>query len=73
MRVNKTEKNLKLVVKQLDNASGDVYNALDTLARMKGLSPEMDRLVQEFDVSPIDALKQRVEQLLEEKQEEKGE
>jgi hypothetical protein len=67
MRMNKTEKNLELIWKFLDNASGDLYNALDNLARMVDLSDEIKRQADMIDVTRIDGLKQEIEELIEQK------
>jgi hypothetical protein len=67
MRVNKTENNLELVWKQLDDASGALYNALDNLARMVDLSENVKRQADTIDITRIDGLKQEIEALLEEK------
>jgi hypothetical protein len=64
-RLNKTEKNLQLIWKQLDDASGSLYNALDNLARMVDLSDDMRRQADMIDVTRIDGLKQEIEDLIE--------
>lgn len=69
MRLNKTEKNLQLVWQQLDNASGELYNALDSLARMVGMSDDIKRQAEMIDISRIDGLKQEIEALMEERNE----
>ncbi|GLI90526.1 hypothetical protein [Bacillus subtilis] len=66
-RVNKTKGNLKLVIDQLDEASGSLYNAIDNLARMKGLGTEIEQLVERLDPSRIDVLKHDLIELLERK------
>lgn len=66
-RLNKTEKNLQLIWEQLDNASGNLYNALDNLARMVDLSDEIQRQADMIDVTRIDCLKHEIEDLIEEK------
>lgn len=72
MRINKTEKNLQLIWQQLDNASGELYNALDSLARMVELSDNIKRQADTIDITRIDGLKQEIEELIEKKKE-KGE
>jgi hypothetical protein len=69
MRINKTEKNLELIWKFLDDASGDLYNALDNLARMVDLSDDIKRQADMIDVTRIDGLKQEIEELIENKKE----
>jgi hypothetical protein len=66
-RLNKTEKNLKTVWQQLDNASGELYNALDNLARMTDLPETIKRQADMIDITRIDGLKQEIETLLEQK------
>ncbi len=67
MRINKTEKNLKLIWQQLDEASGNLYNALDNLANMVDLSDEIQRQADMIDITRIDGLKQEIEELIEDK------
>lgn len=65
--MNKTTNNLKRVWEQLDKASGDLYNALDALASMKGLPEDIKRLSDMIDVTRVDILKNEVEALIEAK------
>lgn len=65
--MNKTTNNLKKVWEKLDLASGDLYNALDALASMKGLSEEIKRLSDMIDITRVDVLKNEVEALIEAK------
>jgi hypothetical protein len=67
MRINKTVVNLVKVWEQLDNAESELYNALDTLDHMVNLPEEMTRLRNTMDVSHITSLKNKVEELFEEK------
>ncbi len=67
MRINKTEKNLKLIWQQLDEASGNLYNALENLANMVDLSDNIQRQADMIDVTRIDGLKQEIEELIEDK------
>jgi ABC-type transporter Mla subunit MlaD len=64
MRINKTVKNLQTIWQQLDNASGELYNALDNLARMVELSDEIKRQADMIDITRIDGLKQEIEDLI---------
>lgn len=68
-RVHKTEENLKTVWKQLDNACVDLDNALDTLNRMVDLPSDFKSDLEVIDFTLIVALKNRVEELLEDKEE----
>jgi len=67
MRVNKTEGNLKRVWNQLDNASGELYNALDNISRMTDIDPEAKRLAEKIDATTIDILKNYIEELVQAK------
>lgn len=66
-RVNKTEKNLKSVWDQLDNASGELYNAFEALCRMTDLPDTVKRQIDMIDMSRIDGLKNEIEELINEK------
>jgi hypothetical protein len=68
VRVNKTKANLQNVWQQLDNASGELYNALDNLASMTGLDEKIKRQAEQIDITRIDGLKQEIEELLEKKE-----
>ena len=72
MRVNKTENNLKRIWQSLDNASSELYNALDNLASMVNLDDSIKKDAEMIDISAIDSLKQEIEFLLEEKKENKN-
>lgn len=71
MRLNKTENNFKTIWQQLDNASGELYNALDNLARMVDIPDNLRRQADMIDITRIDGLKQEIEQLMEQKVESK--
>lgn len=66
-RVNKTVNNLKRVWKQLDDASGALYNALENLSQMTDLDQTIQRQADMIDVTRIDGLKQEIEALIEAK------
>jgi len=66
-RINKTVNNLKTVWKQLDDASGAVYNALANLTEMTDLDPRVHRQMDMIDVTRIDGLKQEIEAMIEAK------
>lgn len=68
VRINKTEKNLKLVWTQLDDACGSLDNALDNISRMVGLSDDIKRSASLIDFSAIVNLKNSIEKLMEEKE-----
>lgn len=67
MRINKTEGNLKTVWNQLDNASGELYNALDNLSRMTDIDPKAKQLMEKIDPTTIDILKNYIEELVQAK------
>lgn len=67
MRINKTVNNLKTVWNQLDNASGELHNALDNLAHMVDLDEDVQRQAETIDISRINHLKNVIEQMIEEK------
>jgi hypothetical protein len=71
VRINKTEKNYKTIWQQLDNASGELYNALDNLARMVDIPEDLKRQADMIDITRIDCLKQEIEELMEKKVHEK--
>ena len=65
MRTNKTKNNLQQVWNQLDEASGSLYNALDTIAQMTDMPDIVKRQADMIDVSIIDMLKNEIEEILE--------
>jgi len=68
-RVNKTENKLQVVWEQLDEASGNVYNALHSLERMVDLPEEIKGRIEQVSnhVQTLDSLKFNIEELIEEK------
>lgn len=73
MRINKTKGNLEIVWEQLDDASGSLYNALETLYRMTNLGNEesdernLISTLESIDISAIDNAKQEIEELIRKK------
>jgi ABC-type transporter Mla subunit MlaD len=67
MRINKTVNNLKRVWHQLDNASGELHNAMENLALMVDIDDDTQRQAEGIDISRIDSLKNVIEQMIEEK------
>lgn len=63
-RMNKTVSNLEKIWQQLDNASGELYNALDNLASMVDISDRMQREADMIDITRIDGLKEEVEEMI---------
>lgn len=66
IRINKTKENFDIIYKQLDNASGELYNAIDNLARMVDLPKEIIEKYERIDVSLIDSLRYDIGKLIEE-------
>lgn len=70
-RVNKTQSNLQQVWEQLDNASGELYNAAHNILSMVDLPHHVRKAVEQLDIAAIDALKNAIEELQEIKRVEK--
>lgn len=66
IRINKTKENFEIIYKQLDNASGELYRAIDNLARMVDLPKEIIEKFERIDVSLIDSLRYDIGKLIEE-------
>ena len=64
-RVNKTQNNFQSVWNNLDAAYEHMERAIEDLARMTGLPAELNRMVEQYDLSEISILKQEVEELME--------
>lgn len=63
-RVNKTQNNFQSVWNNLDAAYEHMERAIEDLARMTGLPAELNRMVEQYDLSEISILKQEVEELI---------
>lgn len=63
-RINKTQNNLKSVWDNLDLAYEHMEKAIDDLSRMTGLPTELEKMVEQYDLSEISMLKQEVEELM---------
>lgn len=63
-RVNKTQNNLQSVWNNLDVAYEHMERAIEDLVRMTGLPAELNRMVEQYDLSEISILKQEVEKLM---------
>lgn len=66
-RMNKTVGNLDRIWERLDNACGELENALYDLGQMANLPKEIQKGAEILDISEIVNLKNAVEQLIEEK------
>lgn len=62
--MNKTTNNLQNVWQYLDNASGDLSNALDNLSRMVDLPENIKRQIEMIDIGVIVLLKEEIEDLM---------
>lgn len=63
-RINKTQNNLQSVWNDLDAAYEHMERAIENLAKMTGLPDELDKMVEQYDLSEISMLKQEVEELM---------
>jgi hypothetical protein len=64
MKVNTRKRKLKRIWRQLDEASGSLYNAIDNLARLKDLPISIKAEIERIDVSQITELKNIVEDII---------
>jgi uncharacterized membrane protein len=71
-RVNKTEKDIQKIWKDLDDVSGTLYNVLTELSQMTKLPKSLTKALDQFDYSAVVILKNEVEELLEEIKNKKG-
>lgn len=63
-RINKTQNNLQSVWDNLDLAYEHMERAIEDLSQMTGLSNELERIVEQYDLSEISIMKQEVEGLM---------
>lgn len=63
-RINKTQNNLDTVWNNLDLAYEHMERAIEDLSQMTGLSDELERMVEQYDLSEINIMKQEVEELM---------
>lgn len=63
-RINKTQNNLDTVWNNLDLAYEYMERAIEDLSQMTGLSDELKRMVEQYDLSEIIIMKQEVEELM---------
>lgn len=64
-RVNKTKNNLQEVWNDLDLAYENMEKAFEKMAAMVGLPDELEREINNFDMSAISSLKQHIEIMME--------
>lgn len=63
-RINKTQNNLDTVWNNLDLAYEYMERAIEDLSQMTGLPDELERMVDQYDLSEISIIKQEVEELM---------
>ena len=63
-RINKTQNNLQSVWDNLDLAYEHMERAIEDLSQMTGLSDELEKMVEQYDLSEISIMKQEVEELM---------
>lgn len=63
-RLNKTQNNSQSVWNELDLGYEHMERAIENLARMVNLPINLKRMVEQYDLSEISALKQEVEKLM---------
>ncbi len=63
-RINKTQNNLDTVWNNLDLAYEHMERAIEDLSQMTGLSDELEKMVEQYDLSEISIMKQEVEELM---------
>lgn len=63
-RINKTQNNLQSVWNNLDLAYEYMERAIEDLSQMTGLPDELERMVDQYDLSEISIIKQEVEELM---------
>lgn len=63
-RINKTQNNLDTVWNNLDLAYEHMERAIEDLSQTTGLSDELERMIERYDLSEISIMKQEVEELM---------
>ena len=63
-RINKTQNNLDTVWNNLDLAYEYMERSIEDLSQMTGLPDELERMVDQYDLSEISIMKQEVEELM---------
>lgn len=63
-RINKTQNNLQSVWNNLDLAYEHMERAIEDLSQMTGLPDELEGMVDQYDLSEISIMKQKVEELM---------
>jgi hypothetical protein len=63
-RINKTQNNLDAVWNNLDLAYEHMERAIEDLSQMTGLPDELEKMIEQYDLSEISMIKQEVEALM---------
>lgn len=63
-RINKTQNNLQSVWNNLDIAYEHMERVIEDLSQMTGLPDELERMVEQYDLSEISIMKQEIEELM---------
>lgn len=63
-RINKTQNNLQSVWNNLDLAYEHIEIVVEDLSQMTGLPDELERMIDQYDLSEINIIKQEVEELM---------
>lgn len=64
-RTNKIQNNLQSVWNNLDLAYEYMERAIEDLSQMIGLPDELEKMVEQYDLSEISIMKQEIEELME--------
>lgn len=63
-RINKTQNNLQSVWNNLDLAYEHMERAIENLSQMTRLPDELEKMIEQYDLSEISMIKQEVEKLM---------
>lgn len=63
-QINKTQNNLQSVWNNLDLTYEHTERAIEDLSQMTGLSDELEKMVEQYDLSEISIMKQKVKELM---------
>ena len=63
-RINKTQNNLQSVWNNLDLAHEHMERAIEDLSQMTRLHDELEKMIEQYDLSEISMIKQEVEKLM---------
>ena len=63
-QINKTQNNLQSVWNNLDLTYEHTERAIEDLSQMTGLSDELEKMIEQYDLSEISIMKQEVKELM---------